>query len=108
MKMENFLLTKNVNVDIVYKWTFCTTFKSLRQFQLALDPNRPLNQGLRNRALKMMSHLFNDKAILLSKMRCKDYYLLFQQQQKKNRNNNYSREHVVQARGPQPWAPVQV
>ena len=44
MKIENFL-KKNLNVDIVYKWTFCTTFKSLRQFQLILKP-RLLNQGL--------------------------------------------------------------
>ena len=36
MKMENFL-KKNLNVDIVYKCTFCTTFKSLRQFQWVLS-----------------------------------------------------------------------
>ena len=54
MKMENFLLKKNLNVDIVYKWTFCTTFKSLRQFQWVLSPKRLLNQGLQNRALKRM------------------------------------------------------
>ena len=54
MKMENFLLKKNLNVDIVYNWTFFTTFKSLRQFQWVLSPKRLLNQGLRNRALKMM------------------------------------------------------
>ena len=34
-----------------------------------------------------MFHLFNDKSILLSKMRCTDYYLLFQE---KNRNNAYT------------------
>ena len=54
MKMENFLLKKNLNVDIVYKWTFCTTFKSLRQFQWVLSPKRLVNQGLWNLALKMM------------------------------------------------------
>ena len=54
MKMENFLLKKNLNVDTVYKWTFCTTFKSLRQFQWVLSPKRLLNQGLQNRALKRM------------------------------------------------------
>ena len=63
---------------------FLHYFQILASIPIGLRPKpasepRPAESSLEDDA---MFHLFNDKSILLSKMRSKDYYLFFQEKKK--------------------------